>query len=186
MPTVGGKVFKFGYNFAFDLVRQIWEHALSLHENDLLPSYVNLLWNHPHLGDVDQAERLLEPSTKTRIWEHIMCASRDKLFFYSAGTSVQSVDVIRARAGKKPTKLPKTFWQLLRSASPIRTIEEEQQQRCKDATIRALPDTALAKSIDRAFRACLALLKAPSEMKVVYVEDMAGRLDVFITLQNGP
>lgn len=106
MHPVGGKVFKYGYNFAcgkfsrdrqgltsqldlVDLVRQIWEYALSLHEKDLLPSYVNLLRNHPHLGDVDQAERLLEPSTKTRIWEHMLRASRKKLFFHSAEISLQ-------------------------------------------------------------------------------------------------
>ena len=106
MHPVGGKVFKYGYNFAcgkfsrdrqglisqldlIDLVRQIWEYALSLHEKDLLPSYVNLLRNHPHLGDVDQAERLLEPSTKTRIWEHMLRGSRSKLFFHSAEISLQ-------------------------------------------------------------------------------------------------
>ncbi|KAJ5982310.1 hypothetical protein N7451_012410 [Penicillium sp. IBT 35674x] len=196
MPPVGGKVFKFGYNFAFgkfsrdrqrlisqldlaDLVRQVWEYALSLHEKGLLPSYVNLLRNHPRLGDVDQAERLLEPSTKTRIWEHMLCASRNKLFFHSAEISLQTVNAIRACARKKPTALPDTFWQLLRSATPIRTIEEEQQQRCKDAAICALPDTAFAKTIDRAFRACLTLLNAPRGMQVLYVEDMAGKLDVF-------
>ncbi|KAJ5982182.1 hypothetical protein N7451_012282 [Penicillium sp. IBT 35674x] len=80
---------------------------------------------------------------------------------------------------QRPTKLPKTFWQLLRSASPIRTIEEEQEQLCKDPKICALPDTAFAKTIDRAFRACLALLNAPRGMQVLYVEDVAGTLDVF-------
>ncbi|KAJ5938341.1 hypothetical protein N7466_001475 [Penicillium verhagenii] len=195
MPTVGGKVFKFGYNFAFgkfsrdrqrmiscfelaDLVRRIWEHALSLHEGLLLPSYIDLLRNYAHLGDVDKAEILLEPSTKTRIWEHLVHASRDKLFFYSAETNSQTVDAIRKCTGRKPTTLPKSFWQLLRSASPIRTIEEEQQQLCKNAKLRALPGNAFAKTIDRAFRACLALLNVPSKMKVVYVDDLAGRLDV--------
>lgn len=106
MHPVGGKVFKFGCNFACgkfsrdrqglisqldlaDLMRQIWEYALSLHEKYLLPSYVNLLRNHPHLGDVDQAERLLEPSTKTCIWEHMLCASGKKLFFDSTEISLQ-------------------------------------------------------------------------------------------------
>ena len=89
------------------------------------------------------------------------------------------MNAIRACTGKKPTPLPATFWQLLRSATPIRTIEEEQQQRCNDAVICALPDTTFAKTIDRAFKACLALLNAPSGMQVLYVEDMTGRLDVF-------
>ncbi|KAJ5938489.1 hypothetical protein N7466_001623 [Penicillium verhagenii] len=187
MPTVGGKVFKFGYNFAFgkfsrdrqrmiscfelaDLVRQIWEHALSLHEGLLLPSYIDLLRNYAHLGDVDKAEILLEPSTKTRIWEHLVHASRDKLFFYSAETNSQTVDAIRKCTGRKPTTLPKSFWQLLRSASPIRTIEEEQQRLCRNAKARALPGPAL---------------KAPSKMKVVYVDNLTGRLDVLYHAAEG-
>jgi hypothetical protein len=106
MYPVGGKAFMYGYNLACgkfsrdrqglisqldlaDLVRQIWEYALSLRETDLLPSYVNLLRKYPHLGDVDQAERLLEPSTTTRIWEHMLCASRKKLFFHCAEISLQ-------------------------------------------------------------------------------------------------
>jgi hypothetical protein len=106
MHPVGGKAFMYGYNLACgkfsrdlkgliskldlaDLVRQIWEYALSLRETDLLPSYVNLLRKYPHLGDVDQAERLLEPSTKIRIWEHILCVSRKKLFFHCAEISLQ-------------------------------------------------------------------------------------------------
>ncbi|KAJ5938391.1 hypothetical protein N7466_001525 [Penicillium verhagenii] len=196
MHPVGGKVFMYGYNFACgkfsrdreglisqvdlaDLVRQIWEYALSLREKDLFPSYVNLLRNHPHLGDVDQAERLLEPSTKTRIWEHLLRASRKKLSFHSVDISLQTVNAIRACTGKKPTPLPETFWQLLRSVTPVRTIEEEQQQRCKDAVIPALPDTAFAKTINWAFRACLTVLNVPRGMQVLYVEDMAGKLDVF-------
>ncbi|KAJ5938357.1 hypothetical protein N7466_001491 [Penicillium verhagenii] len=105
----------------------------------------------------------------------MLCVSRKKLFFHS----VEAANAIRVCSGKKPTPLPKTFWQLLRSATPIRTIEEEQQQRFKDAAICALPDTTFAKTIDRAFRACLALLNAPRGMQVLYVEDLAGRRDVF-------
>jgi hypothetical protein len=65
-------------------------------------------------------------------------------------------------------------------------INEEQQQLCKDAKIRALPDTAFTKTIDRAFRACLALLAAPSEMKVVYVEDWPEDSMSSTTLQKVP
>ena len=89
------------------------------------------------------------------------------------------MNAIRACTGKKPTPLPATFWQLLRSTTAIRTIEEEQDQLCKGAKMCALPDTAFAKTIDRAFRACLALLNAPRGMQVFYVEDVAGTLDVF-------
>ncbi|KAJ5982738.1 hypothetical protein N7451_012838 [Penicillium sp. IBT 35674x] len=183
MHPVGGKAFMYGYNFAcgkFSRDRQglisqpDWQTSC-----DLLPSYVNLLRNHPHLGDVDQAERLLEPSTKTRIWEHILRASKKKLFFHDAEISLQTVNAIRACTGKKPTPLPATFWQLLRSTTAIRTIEEEQEQLCKGAKISALPDTAFAKTIDRAFRAGLALLNAPRGMQVLYVEDVAGTLDGF-------
>jgi hypothetical protein len=111
MSTSGGKVFKFGYNFALgkfsrdrqrlaatrevaDLVRRIWESALHTHEETLLPIYVNLLRNFPCVADVEQADGLLEPSTKARIWKHILQASQQKLFFYSERASAQVSEVI--------------------------------------------------------------------------------------------
>ena len=111
MSTSGGMVFKFGYNFALgkfsrdrqrlvakrevaDLVRQIWESALHMHEEILLPIYVNLLRNFPCVADVEQANSLLEPSTKARIWKHILQASQRKLFFYSETSSAQVSEMI--------------------------------------------------------------------------------------------
>lgn len=111
MSTSGGKVFKFGYNFALgkfsrdrqrlaaprevaDLVRRIWESALHTHEETLLPIYVNLLRNCPCVADVEQADSLLEPSTKARIWKHIQQASQQKLFFYSETSSAQVSEVV--------------------------------------------------------------------------------------------
>ncbi|KAJ6126127.1 hypothetical protein N7471_010620 [Penicillium samsonianum] len=83
ISTSGIKHFKFRYNFTLgkfsrdrqkliarcevaDKVRQIWQCALHMHEQTLLPIYVNLLQNFPQVGDMEQANRLLEASTKAR------------------------------------------------------------------------------------------------------------------------
>ena len=213
ISTSRGKVFKFGYNFARgkfscdrqrlaagrevpNLVRQIWEIALHLHEETLLPIYVNLLLNFPRAADIQQADSLLEPSTKARIWKHLLHASRHKLFFYIETSSAQvseikclpnaphtdfgqSIGMIRDSTGKKPTRVPENLWNLLRSVSPIRTIEEEQQEFFKDARVCALPKSAFARTTDRALRACLAFLNATRDIRVLYVKGLTGKLDVF-------
>jgi hypothetical protein len=45
--------------------------------------------------------------------------------------------MIRGTTGKRPTRLPETLWNLLRSVSPIRTVEEEQAELSKNAEICA-------------------------------------------------
>lgn len=106
MATSGVKHYKFGYNFALGKfirdrqemvakcevagqVRQIWQCALHIHEQTLLPIYVNLLQNFPQVGDIEQADRLLEPSTKARIWKYLLDVTRRKRLFYSETPSVQ-------------------------------------------------------------------------------------------------
>ncbi|KAJ5330553.1 hypothetical protein N7476_000336 [Penicillium atrosanguineum] len=101
MSTSGGKIFKVGYNFALgkfsrdqqmlaskrevaDLVRQIWESNLHMHEEILLTIYVNLLQKFPFVAD-----SLLDPSTKARICKHLLHAPRDKFFFYSETSNAQ-------------------------------------------------------------------------------------------------
>ena len=87
--------------------------------------------------------------------------------------------MIRESTGKKPTRLPEGLWSLLRSVSPIRTVEEEQRECFRDAKICALPRSVFARTTDRALRACLALLKATKEIRVLYVNGSTGKLDVF-------
>jgi hypothetical protein len=106
MSTSGVKHFKFGYNFALgkfsrdrqglfakcevaDKVRQIWQYALHMHEQTLLPIYVNLLQNFPQVGDIEQADRLLEPSTKARIWKYLLRVTGRQRFFHSETSSVE-------------------------------------------------------------------------------------------------
>ncbi|KAJ6020067.1 hypothetical protein N7522_000142 [Penicillium canescens] len=202
MTTSGVKRYKFGYNFALgkfsrdrqgmvakcevaDQVRQIWQCALHMHEHTLLPIYVNLLQNFPQAGDIEQADRLLEPSTTARIWEYLLHVTRRKRFFYSETSSVQSVGMIRETTGKRPTRVPEALWNLLRSGTPIRTVKEEQIELFKDAEICATPESAFAKTTDWALKACLALLKATKHIKVVYVKGLTGKLDVLYDAGHG-
>lgn len=87
--------------------------------------------------------------------------------------------MIRESTGKKPTRLPESFWSLLRSVSPIRTIEEEQRECFRDTRICAVPRSVFARTTDRALRACLALLQATKDIRVLYVNSSTGKLDVF-------
>ncbi|KAJ5348624.1 uncharacterized protein N7506_001877 [Penicillium brevicompactum] len=162
MSNSGAQQFKFGYNFALgkfsrdrqgliatsevaDNVRQIWQCAVHMHEATLLPIYVNLLQNFPQVGDIEQADRLLEPATKARIWNYLLRVTGRQQFFYSETTSFESVGMIRGTTGKRPTRLPETLWKLLRSVSPIRTVEEEQAELSENAEIYAPPESAFLK-----------------------------------------
>ncbi|KAF2996556.1 hypothetical protein E8E15_000224 [Penicillium rubens] len=202
MSTSGVKHFKFGYNFALgkfsrdrqgliakcevaDKVRQIWQYALHMHEQTLLPIYVNLLQNFPQVGDIEQADRLLEPSTKARIWKYLLRVTGRQRFFRSETSSVESVCMIREITGKRPTRLSEVLWNLLRSGSPIRTVEEEQVELFKDAEVCASPESAFAKTTDWALKACLALSKATRNIQVLYVKGPVGKLDVSYDAGHG-
>jgi hypothetical protein len=67
---------------------------------------------------------------------------------------------------------------MLRAHCPIRTVEEEQQKQFKDAKPCILPDTIFVRAVDRALRACFALLKFTDHIQVVYVRGLAGKVDI--------
>jgi hypothetical protein len=68
---------------------------------------------------------------------------------------------------------------LLRSHRPIRSAEEEQRELFKNAKACCMPETAFVRTVDRAFRACCALLKFTDHIQVVYVKGLTSYGDVF-------
>lgn len=97
----------------------------------------------------------------------------------------QNVCMIRETTGKRPTRLSEALWNLLRSGSPIRTVEEEQVELFKDAEVCASPESAFAKTTDWALKACLALSKATRNIQVLYVKGPVGKLDVSYDAGHG-
>lgn len=95
------------------------------------------------------------------------------------------MSTIRDYLRKTPAKLPEPLWNLLRSHSPIRTAEEEQRELFKHANAYTVPESAFARTIDRALRACLALLKTTDHIKVEYVQGLTGNADVFYDKEQG-
>ena len=74
---------------------------------------------------------------------------------------------------------------MLRAHCPIRTVEEEQQELFKDAKPCTVPDTTFARTVDRALRACFALLKFTDHIQVVYVRGSTGKVDVYFDKGQG-
>jgi hypothetical protein len=64
-------------------------------------------------------------------------------------------------------------------------MEEEQQELFKDAKPCVVPDTTFARAVDRALRACFALLKFTDHIQVVYVEGSTGKVDVYFDKGQG-
>ncbi|KAJ5364961.1 uncharacterized protein N7496_010674 [Penicillium cataractarum] len=97
----------------------------------------------------------------------------------------QTTNTIRDSLGKRPTRLPDTLWHMLRTHCPIRTVEEHLQELFEVAKPCTVPDTTFARAVDRALRACLALLKFTDHIQVVYIRGSAGNVDVYFDKGQG-
>ncbi|KAJ5904922.1 uncharacterized protein N7473_001838 [Penicillium subrubescens] len=116
------------------------------------------------------------------IWEAALGKQKDTvlpLLVDLERSNDQTTNTIRDSLGKRPARLPDTLWQMLRAHGPIGTVEEEQQKRFKDAKPCILPDTTFARAVDRALRACFALLKFTDHIQVVYIRGSTGKVDVY-------
>ncbi|CEJ62517.1 hypothetical protein PMG11_11014 [Penicillium brasilianum] len=162
----------------------IWEEALRKQEDIILPLLVDILRKNPG-ADAEMIGPLLKPLTARQIWQYLLRESADKEFFYSERSNDQTTNTIRDSLGKRPTRLPDTLWHMLRAHCPIRTVEEEQQELFKDAKPCVVPDTTFARTVDRALRACFALLKFTDHIQVVYVRGSAGKVDVYFDKGHG-
>ncbi|KAJ5267310.1 hypothetical protein N7478_010118 [Penicillium angulare] len=183
-----------------DLIRKIWECALTQHGKELLPIYVSLLRHFPSSADVALADRLLEASTRHLIWQHLLQNSNNREFFYDGrlssqvslsnlnGTSLmltlQTVGMIREHTGKQPVALPPPLWEMLRSSTSIRTYEEEQTKRFKDAPLAEHPTSTFGQTVARAVRACMALLSATLNIEVQFVQINGKAIDVCFDRQD--
>lgn len=91
---------------------------------------------------------------------------------YVAGaqlTENQSIATIQEILERQPIKLPESLWTLLRSDSPIRTPEEEQIEYFKNAEVCSIPETSYARTVHRAFMACVTVLLQGRTIEVQYV-----------------
>jgi hypothetical protein len=84
-------------------------------------------------------------------------------------TKIQSIISIREILERQPVKLPESLWTLLRSCSPIRTPKEEQIECFKNAEVCPLPETSYARTIHRAFMACITVLLRGKTVEVQFV-----------------
>lgn len=64
-------------------MQRIWESAIRKHETVVRPIYVNLLRKFSQAPDVELGDRLLEDSTRSLIWKHVLLETENKRFFYS-------------------------------------------------------------------------------------------------------
>ncbi|KAJ5100846.1 hypothetical protein N7456_006898 [Penicillium angulare] len=167
-----------------DLIRKIWECALARHGKELLPIYVSLLRQFPSSADVALADRLLEASTRHLIWQHLLRNSNNREFFYDGRLSSQTAGMIREHTGKQPVALPPPLWGMLRSSTSIRTFEEEQTKRFKDAPLAEPPTTTFGQTVARAVRACMALLSAAQNIEVQFVQINGKAIDVCFDRQD--
>ncbi|KAJ5379640.1 hypothetical protein N7509_012759 [Penicillium cosmopolitanum] len=193
--------FKVGYNFTegkfnrdrrwlmdrhglAERVCRIWESALQTHEAVLLPIYVSLLRKTPALMDVSLAADLLLTSTISRIWTYLLHESKGKDFFYCEASGAQDVNMIRETIGKKPMKLSRELWRLLRSTTPIRSAAEELSMLFHNAEVCSPPSTTFSRTVRKGLRVCFALLDSMQGIQVAYVEGFDSRADVVYNPQQ--
>ncbi|OKP06059.1 hypothetical protein PENSUB_6510 [Penicillium subrubescens] len=114
-----------------------------------------------------------------QIWEEALREKEDTVL------PLLTTNTIRDSLGKRPARLPDTLWQMLRAHCPIRTVEEEQQKQFKEAKPCIVPDTTFARAVDRALRACFALLKFTDHIQVVYIRGLTGKVDIYFDKGQG-
>jgi hypothetical protein len=93
--------------------------------------------------------------------------------------------MIRDILKKEPTRLPAALWDILRSASPIRTPEEEQIHRFKNSELCAHPGTYYARTVQIALQACMAVFPQWKHVNVQFVRSESIPLNVFYDPQQG-
>ena len=184
-----------------NLVRQIWEAAIGQYEASMLPVYVNLLRNFPRAPDVELAERLLEAPTKSLIWKHLLQEANGEQFYYSETchakvstyigpfmnrgiNSHQNVGMIRDVLRKEPVKIPESLWNLLRSNSAIRTVEEEQIVTFKKAPVCSSSNSSFARTVQRVLKACMALSDNTKHIEVSFIHISDNTIDTFFDLEH--
>lgn len=85
--------------------------------------------------------------------------------------------MIRTILQKEPMRIPETLWNILRSISPIRTPEEEQIE-CFGNSEACAPETCFARTMERALKACLAVIPQPKHVEVQFVRNERSAIDV--------
>ena len=93
--------------------------------------------------------------------------------------------MVREVLKKEPARLPETLWRLLRSVTPIRTPEEEQNECFRNSEVCAPPRTCFAQTIQRALQPCLAIFPRTAHVQVQFIESDTGAPDAFFDSQQG-
>ncbi|KAB8225113.1 hypothetical protein BDV33DRAFT_198956 [Aspergillus novoparasiticus] len=166
-----------------DAARQIqrkWEEALRKQEDTILPLLLDLLPNNARSADAEMIGPLLEPPAARRIWQYLLRESVDKEFFYSERSDVY---IDREHYPGQPRQAPGTPASHA-VADAACTLPHPDRRRgaaraFKDAKPYTIPDTTFARTVDRALRACSALLKFTDHIQVFYVRGLAGKVDVY-------
>ncbi|CAI7646022.1 unnamed protein product [Penicillium manginii] len=92
--------------------------------------------------------------------------------------------MIREAIGKRPMRLSRGLWRLLRSTTPIRSAAEELSMLFHNAEVCSPPSTTFSRTVRKALRACFALLDSMQRIQVVYVEGFDSRADVVYNPQQ--
>ncbi|KAJ5240491.1 uncharacterized protein N7469_002082 [Penicillium citrinum] len=193
--------FRLGYNFprgkatrdrqwlmdrhgVAERVCRIWESALQAHEDVLLPIYVDLLRKTPAPMDVDMAADLLLPPTASRIWKHLRDESQGKKFFYCETAGAQDVMMIRATIGSGRVGCPRSCGVCCDRPHAFAASRKSFRSFFGMPRSVAPPDTIFSRTVQKALRACLALLDSMRGIHVVYAQGVEGRADVLYDPQQ--
>ncbi|KAK3385464.1 hypothetical protein B0H63DRAFT_449511 [Podospora didyma] len=180
-----GKKYAFSYNFSKGevnrgrerlispkeegkMVAKIWEEAT--HDDDILQHYMPLFDQESSPpADIAFAETFASKVTARRIWRNMQQSSLKAFFFYSPkDDSNGPIDgrsqrkIILSDLEKKPKKVPRVLWKILRKHSLVRTPEEE-----------------VVTLFSSLLRATLELHSAPSRIIVVPVKAQGTGINLF-------
>ncbi|KAF9885418.1 hypothetical protein FE257_012940 [Aspergillus nanangensis] len=143
------------------MITQIWEEAIALDEQILLPKFVDMLRQSPPPWDARKNE------------------------FYYLNTQESDVGIINQSLGKQPAALPPVLWSILRKAKMIRTPQEERTEQFKGAPECVVSNATFPQNVQRLIKASLELDTATKDIPVTFVHCNKTNTGVFFNPVSG-
>ena len=174
-----------------EMLAMIWEQSIVERGDGVTDNYIKLFRDHQECADIASAEEKVSISTAKAIWNRLTTASPN-VFFYSENDSESDTadqvkcclslnqvlkltlylksSMITVDLKKRPEKLPKALWKILRKFSLARTPLEERIHLFQNSETIGMNEDPFCVSVLRALSASLSLDRRMKDVKVKFVK----------------
>ncbi|OAP56275.1 hypothetical protein AYL99_09454 [Fonsecaea erecta] len=196
----GGKSYHFGYNFHRGKINRdrqrmtdqdeeartlasIWEQAIVLRGNFVIDAYIKLFAEDEEASDVVQAYRYMGPVTAQNLCRRLKESHPEAFFYADRGESERNAttdeDIISKELKKRPLKLGKKIWSILRKEPPLMRTPLEERNHLFESSQRIEPGQDIfGLNIIRALNGAFTLHPELSNVNIEFVDGADTAIDL--------